>query len=307
MGNISRRSSGRGWKLRQRSMALWPQWIEQLNTKETPITLERPLIQLATSEKEALIMEELSKKRSALCVERLSPKELPYHNPSWPSTKYGGLISANDGRINPLSLLKCLRFGLNKKNVQQLHRSVIRIERNSSISKARWKIHLDNGSILTRNIIILCAAQASQLLLKDLGYDRQLETVLGQALDLELDIKDGEWSNWPAVLVSNGINLIPYKSNRLLLGATLELCQKPEPSQLKEIKNLKGFAPDWLKRMKIINQWYGLRCRPIKRYAPLLEKLEPGLILATAHYRNGILLSPATADWVANIIDLTEN
>ena len=35
------------------------------------------------------------------------------------------------------------------------------------------------------------------------------------------------------------------------------------------------------------------------RPAPLLEELEPGLILASGHYRNGVLLTPGTAEWVA--------
>jgi glycine/D-amino acid oxidase-like deaminating enzyme len=28
--------------------------------------------------------------------------------------------------------------------------------------------------------------------------------------------------------------------------------------------------------------------------------LEPGLILASGHYRNGVLLAPATAEWVSH-------
>jgi glycine/D-amino acid oxidase-like deaminating enzyme len=38
----------------------------------------------------------------------------------------------------------------------------------------------------------------------------------------------------------------------------------------------------------------------VDRPAPLLEALEPGLILASGHYRNGVLLAPATAEWIAN-------
>ena len=49
MGNVFRRSSGRAWRLRQRSMELWPQWVERLNHPESPLRLDTPLIQLASS------------------------------------------------------------------------------------------------------------------------------------------------------------------------------------------------------------------------------------------------------------------
>ena len=45
MGNVFRRSSGRGWRLRQRSMELWQKWIAILNTENTPLTLNKPLVQ----------------------------------------------------------------------------------------------------------------------------------------------------------------------------------------------------------------------------------------------------------------------
>ena len=37
----------------------------------------------------------------------------------------------------------------------------------------------------------------------------------------------------------------------------------------------------------------------MERPAPLLEHLEPGLLLASGHYRNGVLLMPASAEWIA--------
>ena len=36
---------------------------------------------------------------------------------------------------------------------------------------------------------------------------------------------------------------------------------------------------------------------------PLMEVLEPGLILASGHYRNGVLLTLATAEWVGTALE----
>jgi glycine/D-amino acid oxidase-like deaminating enzyme len=41
----------------------------------------------------------------------------------------------------------------------------------------------------------------------------------------------------------------------------------------------------------------------VGRPAPLLEHLAPGLLLATGHYRNGVLLAPASAEWVVEQVE----
>jgi glycine oxidase len=57
-----------------------------------------------------------------------------------------------------------------------------------------------------------------------------------------------------------------------------------------------AFCPA-LAEAAIIRVWSGLRPRPENRPAPVIGLL-PGyrnVLLATGHYRNGILLAPATA------------
>jgi glycine/D-amino acid oxidase-like deaminating enzyme len=64
-----------------------------------------------------------------------------------------------------------------------------------------------------------------------------------------------------------------------------------------------AFCPD-LAEAKILRTWSGLRPRPEGRPAPVIDKL-PGfsnVVLATGHYRNGVLLAPATALAVRDMI-----
>ena len=72
---------------------------------------------------------------------------------------------------------------------------------------------------------------------------------------------------------------------------------------LGQLRNLGGEAPAWLRNAEVIRRWQGLRARPEGRPAPLLEQLEPGLLLASGHYRNGVLLAPASAAWAAGQIE----
>ncbi|MGC1246051.1 MAG: FAD-dependent oxidoreductase, partial [Spirulinaceae cyanobacterium] len=52
-----------------------------------------------------------------------------------------------------------------------------------------------------------------------------------------------------------------------------------------------------LAQARIVHTWSGNRPRPEGRPAPIVEELpaHPQVLLATAHYRNGVLLAPATA------------
>jgi glycine/D-amino acid oxidase-like deaminating enzyme len=64
-----------------------------------------------------------------------------------------------------------------------------------------------------------------------------------------------------------------------------------------------AFCPE-LAKAKIIRTWSGLRPRPEGRPAPVIGKL-PGfsnVLLATGHYRNGVLLAPATASTIREMI-----
>ena len=67
--------------------------------------------------------------------------------------------------------------------------------------------------------------------------------------------------------------------------------------------NMSNTAPGWMRRAKISHEWNGIRVRPINEPAPLLKELEPGLLINTGHYRNGILLAPSCAEWIGLKID----
>ena len=307
MGNIFRRSSGRGWRMRQRSMELWKQWIAMLNTDEYPLTLNKPLIQIARSEVERSLMENLIQNRKDLGVEPLPAHTTTNIDRFFPCNRYGGLISHEDGRINPLQLQRCLLNALKQYNVEQICAKVIKIERGSTTKERRWSLHTSNEKILSKEITIICAAIDSETLIKPLGYSVPIAAVLGQVLTLKLQEDNKDWSGWPAVLCHEGINMIPCGRNQMLLGATLEPGTYADEKILAQMKSMNGNAPHWLKAASVTNHWSGLRGRPTNRTAPILKTLEPGLIMATGHYRNGILLAPASAEWVLEEIRKKEN
>ncbi len=301
MGYIFRRNSGRAWHLRKRSMELWPSWVKNLHSEECPLSIKKPLIQLARSNEEAIRMRNISSLRCKQGLYFLEGKQTNASGLPWPKNLYGGLVSENDGFIDPLELQKSLKKALIKEKVEMINKKVTSINR--SLSGYSWELKFQTGGDLKCNIVIICAASGTEKLLAPLGHKISLTSVLGQVLELEIASDKNNWINWPAVLVSNGINLLPYGPNKLLIGATLETGMLPNDNAAKELIELKGNAPAWLNKAKVVNNWYGFRSRPDNRPAPILEKLEEGLILASGHYRNGILLTPSTAEWIRGEID----
>ncbi len=303
MGCLFSKTSGRGWRLREQSMELWPKWIQTLSGHDNSLTLHTPLVQLARSEKERIYMEKLIETRSHLGLKVLSNEAKQSLKEYSRNIKFGGLVSSKDGRINPIKLLECLYKELKRLNVGIINQSAAYLGRNLTANKHRWSIYLEHGSIINQDFIIICCGLASEALLKPLDHHYPMEAILGQALELEIETTINHFPKWPAVLSDNGINIIPKSNNSMLMGATLEPGSYPSQACFEEMKNMNGGAPKWIKNANIKRKWHGLRARPLGRPAPLLEELEPGLILATGHYRNGVLLAPATAKWVGQKIE----
>ncbi|MGB1775224.1 MAG: NAD(P)/FAD-dependent oxidoreductase [Synechococcus sp.] len=295
MGHVFRRSSGRGWRMRQRSMALWPQWIQALKAWEPALTLHQGLVQVAEDADAFARMTALADQRQNLGLKALAPDEL---SAIWPEASHGGLLSCHDGRLDPLLLQIALRAALAAGSATCLAEPVTELNRRDN----GWMLSAAGGHQSHHDAVVLCTALASAELLEPLGHSRPMTPVLGQALRLRLADSSSDWPSWPAVLVDQGFNLIPDGSGQLWLGATVEPGDRASDHPLALMRSLNERAPTWLRTATVIEQWTGLRARPVDRPAPLLETLEPGLILATGHYRNGVLLTPATAECVANSI-----
>ena len=300
MGQVYRRSSGRGWRLRQRSLQLWEHWRRELAVAGEPIPYRAGLLLLAADGEERLGLERLAAARQRLGIhlELWERSNLNALHPAVPDRAEAGLLSPRDGQLDPLAALTALRRDGLRRGLTLLRDRVIQLERLA----AGWRVGLAGGGALTTAWVVVAAGLASPALLRPLGHSRELEPVLGQALELQGPLEPEP--NWPGSLVWRGWNLVPRPGGRLWLGASLEPGSQADPREFEALRQLGGEAPPWLQEAAVeLHRWQGLRARPIGRPAPLLELLEPGLLLATGHYRNGVLLAPASAEWVAGQIE----
>ena len=291
MAEVYQRRSGRGWRLRRRSMQLLQQWQEQLQ-----LPIQRGLLLLASETQEWERQQRLV--QQSQCLELLSPADLSARVnqadlPELPDGVLGGVWSSGDGQLDPMQWIQRLQVSGVEQGLERVEANVIGINGNGS---GPWTLRLDNGSKLSCDWLLIAAGLGSSGLLESLGHSLPMEPVLGQAIELQLG---NEPPAWNGCLVWKGINLVPRPNRRLWLGATVEHGDKASAPALAELQSLEGTAPTWLQQAQVLRQWQGLRARPSGQPAPVLEQPQPHLLVVSGHYRNGILLAPACAEWAA--------
>ncbi|HSI87481.1 MAG TPA: glycine oxidase ThiO [Pyrinomonadaceae bacterium] len=100
--------------------------------------------------------------------------------------------------------------------------------------------------------------------------------------------------------------LVPRRGGRVLAGATVEdvgFDSNLSPTAAKELSDAAAEMFPCLGEVEIDDHWAGLRpCSPDAM--PIIGAIDgfPGLWVATAHFRNGILLAPNTAELIADAV-----
>jgi glycine/D-amino acid oxidase-like deaminating enzyme len=139
----------------------------------------------------------------------------------------------------------------------------------------------------------------------------EIRPVLGQAIHLKLSHPLGN-PDFQPVITGNDVHIVPCgggKATQYWIGATVEFPTAEgdvvaEPARLDEVMQQAIALCPALAEATAIRTWSGLRPRPEGRPAPIIGHL-PGfsnVLLATGHYRNGVLLAPATAQIIRQII-----
>jgi glycine/D-amino acid oxidase-like deaminating enzyme len=305
MAQVFHRASGRAWRLRQSSLTLWERWLSELRNQGHPLQLNRGLLLLAASPEELARQQTLCQQRLAMGLPfaMCGPEQLAALSPQLPQAALGGLWSAADAQIDPAPLLAALLHEARRLGAQTLTTKVLALQ---PLAGGRWMLQLQGAEPLQCDAVVVCAGHGAAELLQPLGHQIPLAPVLGQALELALapgDCAAGWQGSWPAAAVWQGINLVPRPDGRVWLGATLEPGLTANPQALQAMAELNGHAPTWLQRATVVRHWQGLRVQPVGRGAPWLEVLAPGLLMAGCHYRNGLLLAPATATWIADVLE----
>ncbi len=135
-----------------------------------------------------------------------------------------------------------------------------------------------------------------------------IRPVLGQALHLRLGHPIGN-PDFQPVITGDDVHIVPVGGGDYWVGATVEFPTNGDevvaaPEMLEAVRQSAiAFCPA-LAKATVVRTWTGLRPRPEGRPAPIIGHLQgfSNVLLATGHYRNGVLLAPATAQAIRQMI-----
>lgn len=301
IGNMYQKSRGRSWELRENSNNLWPKWIKYLQQYNKTLKIDKPLIQLTTEQEK---FEKLNKfishhpMRDLRILERKSTI-IQNINKIFHMDNLKGIISNQDGRIDPISLLKTLNVCLKDEKINFINEEIVKIKKLNN----RWISTCSNKLEIASDVIVLCNSLDANKLIDLNSLNIKLKPVLGQAMEISINEKEINLLYLPKHFNINGKNFLRTSKNKLIIGSTDEYDIKPKENTFEELTDFLDNKPKWLNKNNITNKWFGIRSRPEGEPSPILKSLEKGLILCTGFYKNGILLAPACSNWISTEIE----
>ena len=317
MGIISHKVKGRTWRLRQASIDRYQTLIDELRTQTNgPISYNHQgILSLCFDTEQLPKWQSLQTTRAeqGYSLEIWSPAQLAQRCPHIDlADVVAAIYSPNDGQVDPTELTAALVKAAEQNGATfQLNTEVTGLIPNSlgtaRLTTATAQIDADwivlSGGIGTNALMQLSPEPVS------------LIPVFGEALRIQASEPLGDASFQP-VINGHDVHLVPQGERTYSIGATVEFPAVPETTDLSNFQpdpalfeQMRQTAADYcpaLSKTQTIRTWFHLRPRPQGQPAPVIPPLAgyQNVTLATGHYRNGVLLAPATAMQVkAQIIE----
>ncbi|MDY6804900.1 MAG: glycine oxidase ThiO [Cyanobacteriota bacterium] len=294
--------SGAMFDLCWRSLDLYPEWISKLeeiagkNTGYWPCGILTPVCDLEPGEK--------SQFKNANC-QWLDRDSIHQRQPGLNSEVIGGWWYGKDAQVDNRLLFATLQEAAKLLKINLIAGIVGEIIE----EKGRVKKVKSSGGDLSANSYVLAAGSWCNRLMSVPVIPRKgemLSLIVPQKYLEKREEGNIDWLPLKQVLYGkDGCYIIPRLDGRIVIGATSEDVGFSNGNTVAGIQTLLGKAVrsyPVLKDFKIDELWWGFRPATPDEMPILGYSDRSNLILATGHYRNGILLAPVTAMLIANLI-----
>ncbi len=281
------------------SRNLFPKFADEL-LAETGIDVELETsgtLCLSFSETDSIELNKRFKWQSAigLKIEKLTSTEIRKMEPFVSPNVFEGLFFENDWQVENRKLLAALKHFAENNNIEVFeNEEVIAVlnEKNRVTG-----VETKNQNFFADKVIFATGAWTS--FIKTVGFKLpEVKPIRGQMMSLKTAKR-----LFTRVICSPRGYIVPRRDGRILAGATVEDVGFDKNTTLEGFEFVFGntieIAPS-LANLGITEKWSGLR--PFFADGlPLLGKVPniENLLIATAHFRNGILLAPKTAEIIA--------
>jgi glycine oxidase len=213
----------------------------------------------------------------------------------------GGLLAAEDHQVDPRRLHAALVTAAELAGVRMV-RSSAELRFSLTVSGVR----LDDGSDLAAGTVVVAAgAWSGHVPGVPAHVAAPVRPVKGQTLRLRLPGPPRLEHVVRGSVRGHPVYLVPRPDGEIIVGASLEEAgfdRTPRAGAIYELlRDAQTILPE-LGEAQFVEVCTGFRPGSPDN-APILGPAElPGLVYATGHYRNGILLTPITADIIAALV-----
>jgi glycine oxidase len=283
------------FELSLRSLALYPNWAKALfdstgiDVELRPSGVLRVSLQANAARKAA--REVAFQKKRGCRVELLDAKRLRAELPLISAEAQGAVAFPDDARIDPPRLLRALRIAAERASVE--FRSGAWARRVAVEQKRARGVALDDGSVVRGGHVVVAAGSWSSLIEGMQLPEGGVIPARGQIVEL-----------MPVVFGPN-CYLVPRDDGRVLIGSTLEFVGYRKEVTAAAVRNLLDAALRLVPALAdatLNGAWSSFRPYTKDALPWIGEAATKGLLLATGHYRNGILLAPVTAEIITALV-----
>jgi glycine oxidase len=210
----------------------------------------------------------------------------------------GGVFVRGEGHVDNRRLGRALVTACKARGVTISQTSTIHIECDARRVRG---VGTDLGFVAAASAINACGAWAAQLSGVPSACIPPVTPVKGQMLALAAPADFVRHATW-----LSGAYLVPREDGRLLVGATVEAAgfdERVTAGGLQRLLEAALTSAPALGSFAVTESWAGLRPGTPDGLPFLGPTAIDGLLLATGHYRNGILLAPITARLIADAVE----
>lgn len=232
-----------------------------------------------------------------LALERMPADSIGELEPDVTKMATGAVFVPNDHQVDNRRLMDALDIATRRAGVE-----VVEGEEVSELLFERERvtgIACGNRSFYAGAIVVAAGSWSSKLL-DPLGLRAEVIPVRGQMIAAQ-----SATSQINCVLHSKRCYLVPRKDGRILIGATVEYVGFQKAVTVRGINSLIAAAIQLvpsLENCEVIESWSGLRPDTPDHLPVIGESGISNLLLATGHFRNGILLAPVTAEIITDLL-----
>ncbi len=241
-----------------------------------------------------------------LDVARMTGSECRRLEPVLATSVRGGMHVADDHQVDPRRLLEALGTACERAGVETIAATVNEVAAGQGDAVCSLGL-ASHQSVKAGQVVVATGSWTPRVGGIPPGITRAVRPVKGQLLRMRAGTQAVPLERTLRCVVrGQSIYLIPRADGRVLVGATVEEMGYDTAVTAGGVYDLLRDATQvvpGLKEFELEEVATGLRPGSVDN-APLIGKYEmPGAIIASGHYRNGILLAPVTAAIVAEIVE----